>query len=169
MLETARPVGRLNESPLKRGEGLSFGAQRHEQLPVGGELSHRVVAVVHTVDSVVGADADAVGIAEHLSAPRLEEIPFPVEDHHAVVAPGEGVHPVLAVHRHVGGFLQRHPIRQTSPSFRHLKAQSAAAHYCSHGVPPLVYSCQCYDWYAYLSMRRAAGKPLTRKESEEWI
>src|SRR2546425_392070 len=74
------------------------GPERREQLAVGRELPHRVVAVVRAVDHVVRADGDAVrAVGELALAPGPEEVAGLVVDDDGVVTAADQIDPILGI------------------------------------------------------------------------
>lgn len=93
-------------------------AHRHEQSAFGGELAHRVIAVVGGEDGAVGGDIDAVRAqGEFALAPGALVVALAVVDDHRILAPAHQVHAIFAVHRHTRDIPVRKPLGQLLPAF----------------------------------------------------
>ena len=76
-------------------------AHGHQQLALGRELAHGVIAVIGAEDRAVGMNTDAVrAVSEIAFAPGAYEIAFLVVNDHRVFAAADEIHAVLAVDGH---------------------------------------------------------------------
>src|SRR5437762_13743635 len=77
-------------------------AHRQQECPLGSELLHGVVEVVGAINSVVGADRDAVRADEEILTPRALKPAVTVEDHDRVVSPVDPEDPLPGAGRDAG-------------------------------------------------------------------
>ena len=101
------------------GGGLVGIADGEEQLPVRGELTDGVVAVVGEPHRVVGRDCDPVGPDRHPLAPRPEESAVAVEDDNGVSAPIVDVDVVVPVDGDRGGLDEGPALGESPPALDH--------------------------------------------------
>jgi hypothetical protein len=110
-----RPTERL---PAHRRRGPEGRADRQDVAAVLRPLPDGLVAAVGGVYMAIDPDADPMREREEVLAvdlaPRVEESPVAVEDHHRVVAPVEDVDVVVCVDADVGHLDER-------PAFRALE------------------------------------------------
>ncbi len=110
------PSGANERLAAHIGRRLAGDADGQQHLAVERAVSDGVVAVVGEPESVVRRHVDAVRAAKHPFAPGAQEVALAVEHDHRVLAPIEGVHPVLRVdpdRGHVG--VELPPRRQLRP------------------------------------------------------
>lgn len=123
--------------PAHIGRRLAGHAQLQEQLALRSEFAHGMVAVVAAVEHVVGADVQAVGVAEHPLPPGPQKVPLAVEHDHRVGAAIEYIDAVLPVHRDGAGVAHVPALRQVAPVHVHFVAKAALTEHRCHLSPLL--------------------------------
>ncbi len=116
--------------------GLVGDADCQQHLTVGRALAHRVVAVVGTVEVIVGVDMQSVRAAEQPLAPALDEGAVAIEYDHRVLAAIEHIDPILAVDRDRGDVAQVPSVGELGPVLDHPIAMFARTQNGRHSPLP---------------------------------
>src|SRR5215475_12057420 len=92
-------MGRVVKGDITKTLGRLIGrANGKQELAFGCELVDRVVAIISTVDGVIGADVDGMGPArEEFFTPRTQEIAFTIENDNRMLTACDQVNIVLGV------------------------------------------------------------------------
>ena len=100
--------------------GLALLAQLHERLAVLVELADPVVLVAQDVDRVVRVDPQAVGHAEVVLAPGVDELAVLVEHHVRVLGAGVDVDVVLGIDGDAGALAPAPALGELAPVWNQL-------------------------------------------------
>src|SRR5262245_13476261 len=139
--QVGRPVERSAGSRHRAGvltvvagiRGFIHGAQREQQLALGRELAHGVIAVVGAVQHLVRPHRDAVGAVGELTLPpRAQELALLVVDDDRMIAAADQEHAILAIDGDPGHVAVDVPGRKLLPALDDLVASRLLQ---CHGCP----------------------------------
>ncbi|MCY2972840.1 MAG: hypothetical protein NTZ30_19535 [Planctomycetota bacterium] len=77
--------------------GLAARPQCPKQMSRRSKFPDGVIKVICAIDSVIGADGDAVGTSKHPFAPGAQEVSIAIKDDYRMLAPVENKDTVLRI------------------------------------------------------------------------
>ena len=121
-------------TPAHLGRWPAWDAERENHLSVRRAFSHRMIAVVRTVEVTIRADVKSVRVDEDPFAPRSQEFAVAIEHDHRGLAAVKQIDLVGRAHRDRRDVAQAHARRQVSPIGLDAVAKFGVAQNISHSL-----------------------------------